>query len=102
MIKYTPYRIEDDETTTAVSQHDSIVEGVAAGQHVVSTLDHDFSYGLYADDVKVASFADGRIGYREWARRAGRLLPQPRSADEYIHSIDDRYDHDMDELGLTF
>ena len=28
--------------------------------------------------------------YREWARRNGRL--------EDIHSIDDRYDHDIDEL----
>ncbi len=52
--------------------------------------DLDFSYGLYADGVKVASFAEGRIGYREWARRSGRL--------EDIHSIDDRYDHDIDEL----
>jgi hypothetical protein len=38
----------------------------------------------------VACFAEGRIGYREWALRSGRL--------EYIHSIDDRYDHDVDEL----
>ena len=34
--------------------------------------------------------AEGRIGYREWARRNGRLGD--------IHSIDDRYDHDIDEL----
>jgi hypothetical protein len=40
--------------------------------------------------MKVASFAEGRIGYREWARRSGRL--------EHIHSMDDRYDHDIDEL----
>jgi hypothetical protein len=52
--------------------------------------DLDFSYGLYADGVKVASLAEGRIGYREWARRSGRLVD--------IHSIDDRYDHDIDEL----
>jgi hypothetical protein len=38
----------------------------------------------------VASFGEGRIGYREWARRNGRL--------EDIHSLDDRYDHDIDEL----
>ena len=38
----------------------------------------------------VASFAEGRIGYREWARRNGRLAD--------IHSLDDRYDHDVDEL----
>jgi hypothetical protein len=47
-------------------------------------------YGLYADGVRVASFAEGRIGYREWARRSGRLAD--------IHSLDDRLDHDVDEL----
>jgi len=39
---------------------------------------------------QVASFVEGSIGYREWARRSGRLAD--------IHSIDDRYDHDVDEL----
>ena len=47
-------------------------------------------YGLFADGVGMASFAEGRTGYREWARRNGRL--------GHIHSIDDRYDHDADEL----
>jgi hypothetical protein len=47
-------------------------------------------YGLSADVVRVASFTEGRIGYREWARRSGGLGD--------IHSIDDRYDHDIDEL----
>jgi hypothetical protein len=47
------------------------------------------SYGLYADGVR-GSFAEGRIGYREWACKNGRLAD--------IHSIDDRYDHDIDEL----
>jgi hypothetical protein len=63
---------------------------VAAGKHRVEVDDFDFGYGLFAAGVKVASFADGRIGYREWARRNGRLGD--------IHSIDDRYDHDIDEL----
>jgi len=36
------------------------------------------------------TFAEGRIGYRGWARRNGRLGA--------IHSIDDRYDHDIDGL----
>jgi len=40
--------------------------------------------------VKVTSFAEGRIGYRERTRRNGRL--------EEIHSLDDRLDHDIDEL----
>ena len=39
---------------------------------------------------KIGPNSEGRIGYREWARRCGRL--------DYIHSIDDRYDHDIDEL----
>jgi hypothetical protein len=43
-----------------------------------------------ADGIGVASFAEGRIGYREWARRNGHLGD--------IHSLDDRYDHDVGEL----
>ena len=31
-----------------------------------------------------------RVGYREWARRNGCLYD--------IHSLDDRYDHDVDEF----
>jgi hypothetical protein len=31
-----------------------------------------------------------RMGHREWARRIGRLADIP--------SLDDRYDHDIDEL----
>jgi len=89
-VTYTLYRVEDDASTTYIDEYPSIVEGVAAGHHVVTAEDFDFSYALYADGVKVASFAEGRAGYREWARRSGRL--------EYIHSIDDRYDHDIDEL----
>jgi hypothetical protein len=45
---------------------------------------------LFVDGGRVACFAEGRIGYREWARRNGRLGD--------IHSIDDRLDHDIDEL----
>ena len=70
---YTLYRIEDDSSTTFVSEHPDIVEGIAAGQQVVSIEDYDFSYGLFADGVRVASFADGRAGFREWARRNGRV-----------------------------
>ena len=42
----------------------------------------------------MAFFAEGRIGYREWARRNGRL--------EDIHSLDDRYDHYVDELVRSY
>ncbi len=90
-VAYVLCRIEDDASLTSVSEHEDIVAAVAAGRHQVEVEDFDFSYALYADNgVKVASFAEGRMGYREWARRSGRL--------EYIHSIDDRYDHDIDEL----
>jgi hypothetical protein len=56
----------------------------------VEVEDFDFGYGQYADGVKVASFAEGRTGYREWARRSGRLAD--------IHSLDDRLEHDVEEL----
>jgi len=71
-------------------EHEDIVDGVAAGEHRVEVEDFAFSYGLYADGRRVICFAEGRIGYREWARRNGRLAD--------IHSIDDRLDHDVDEL----
>ena len=87
-VAYVLCRIEDDSSLTPISEHEDVVDGVAAGKHQVE--DFDFSYSLYADGVKVASFAEGRIGYREWALRSGHL--------EYIHSVDDRYDHDIDEL----
>ena len=89
-VAYVLCRIEDDASLTPISEHEDIIAGVAAGKHQVEVEDLDFSCGLFADCVKVASFAEGRMGYREWARRSGRL--------EDIHSIDDRYDHDIDEL----
>jgi hypothetical protein len=46
-----------------------------------------FAYALYAGDNRVASFADGRIGYREWVRRTGRLTP----------AVEDKYLPDEDE-----
>ena len=89
-VAYVLCRIEDDSSLTPISEHEDICAAVAAGKHQVEVEDLDFSYGLYAEGVKVASFAEGRMGYREWALRSGRL--------EYIHSMDDRYDHDVDEL----
>ena len=64
--------------------------GVAAGKLRVEVEDFDFSSGVYANGRRVICFAEGRIGYREWARRSGRLAD--------IHSLDDRLDHDVDEL----
>jgi hypothetical protein len=73
-----------------VSEHHNTRAAVAAGKHRAEVEDFDFSYGLYVDGGRMACFAEGRIGYREWARRNGRLGD--------IHSIDDRFDHDIDEL----
>src|SRR5829696_7819794 len=89
-VAYVLCRIEDDSSLTPVSEHEDVANGVAAGKHRVEVEDFDFGYGLYADGVRVASFAEGRTGYREWARRNGRLGD--------IHSMDDRLDHDIDEL----
>jgi hypothetical protein len=90
-VAYVLCRIEDDASLTPISEHENVVDGVAAGKHKVEVEDFDFGYGLFADGVRVASFAEGRIGYREWARRNGRLGD--------IHSLlDDRFDHDIDEL----
>jgi len=89
-VPYVLCRIEDDSSLTPVSEHENVSDGVAAGKHRVEVEDFDFGYGLFADGCKVASFAEGRTGYREWARRNGRLGD--------IHSLDDRLDHDVDEL----
>src|ERR671921_567230 len=86
-VAYVLCRIEDDSSLTPVSEHEDIVAAVIAGKHQVEVEDFDFSYGVYAGGARVICFAEGRIGYREWARRRG-----------YTHSIDDRLDHDVDEL----
>jgi hypothetical protein len=82
--------VEDDSSLTPVSEHQDIVDAVAAGENQVEVEDFDFSYGLFADGRRVASFAEGRIGYREWSRRSGKLAD--------IHSIENRFDHNMDEV----
>jgi hypothetical protein len=61
-VPYVLCRIEDDASLTPISQHEDMCAGVAAGKHQVEVEDLDFSYGLYAEGVKVASFAEGRIG----------------------------------------
>ncbi len=88
MIEYTVYRVEDDGTTTKVSRHGSIVEGTTAAGHIVEHVDLDYAYELHSSNGCVASFATGRIGYREWATKMGRINP----------SLEDRYDHDEDRL----
>ncbi len=94
-VAYVLCRIEDDSSLTPVSQHGDLLTGIAAGGYAVEVEDLDFAYALYAGDpsngssTRVASFREGRIGYREWAtRRSGRISP----------SVEDRLDHDVDEL----
>jgi hypothetical protein len=93
-VAYVLCRIEDDSSLTPVSRHGDVLTGIAAGGHTVEVEDTDFAYALYAGDpskgsaTRVASFREGRIGYRVWATRTGRIDP----------SVEDRYDHDIDEL----
>ncbi len=89
-VAYVLCRIEDDSSLTPISEYEDIVDGVSAGKHRVEVEDFEFSCGLYVNGGRVACFAEGRIGYPEWARRNRRLGD--------IHNIDDRYDHDIDEL----
>ena len=92
---YVLCRIEDDSSLTPVSEHQDILTGIAAGGYAVEVEDFDFAYALYAGDpsngsstTRLASFRLGRIGYRLWATRSGRINP----------SLEDRLDHDVDEL----
>ena len=87
-------RIEDDSSLTPVSHHEDIITGIAAGGYAVEVEDLNFAYAIYAGDpsngssIRVASFREGRIGYRLWAMRSGRITP----------SLEDRLEHDVDEL----
>ena len=93
-VAYVLCRIEDDSSLTPVSRHGDFLTGIAAAGYAVEVEDHDFAYALYSGDpsngssTRVASFCEGRIGYRLWATRTGRISP----------SVEDRYDHDVDEL----
>ena len=94
-VAYVLCRIEDDSSLTPVSQHEDYLTGIVAGGYAVQVQDLEFAYALYAGDpsngssTRVASFREGRIGYREWAtRRSGRINP----------SLENRLDHDVDEL----
>jgi hypothetical protein len=94
-VAYVLCRIEDNASLTPVSQHQDILTGIAAGGYAVEVEDLEFAYALYAGDpsngsstTRVASFREGRIGYRLWAARSGHINP----------SVEDRYDHDVDEL----
>src|SRR5215218_3732616 len=92
-LPYTLCRIEDDASLTPISQHQDILTGIAAGGYAVEVEDLHFAYALYAGDpsngsstTRAASFREGRIGYRLWATRRGRINP----------SVEDRLDHDVE------
>jgi hypothetical protein len=93
-VAYVLCRIEDDSSLTPISEHEDMLTGIAAGGYAVEVEDLEFAYALYAghpsngSSTRVASFREGRIGYREWATRSGRINP----------SVEDRLDHDIDEL----
>jgi hypothetical protein len=93
-VAYVLCRIEDDSSLTPVGQHGDFLTGIAAGGYAVEVEDLEFAYALYAGDpsngssTRVASFREGRIGYRLWATRTGCINP----------SVEDRLDHDVDEL----
>ena len=87
-VAYVLCRIEDDSSLTPVSQHEDILTGIAAGGYAVEVEDLDFAYALYSGATRVAAFREGRVGYRMWAARTGRISP----------SVEDRYDHDVDEV----
>jgi hypothetical protein len=93
-VAYVLCRIEDDSSLTPVSQHGDFLTAIAAGGYAVEVEDLEFAYALYAGDpsnglsTRVASFREGRIGYRDCATRSGRINP----------SLEDRLDHDVDEL----
>jgi hypothetical protein len=86
-VAYVLFRIEDDASLTPVSQHEDLSAGIAAGKRAVEVEDFDFAYALYAGHTRMASFAHGRIGYREWAYRTGRLSP----------AVEDKYLREEDE-----
>ncbi len=89
-VAYVLCRIEDDSSLTPVSRHGDLLTGIAAGGYAVEVEDLEFAYALYAghpsngsSTTRVASFREGRIGYREWAyqpQRRGSLRPRHRRA----------------------
>ena len=44
MIEYTVYRVEDDQTRTEISTHESLLEGTIAAATIVEGVDSDYAY----------------------------------------------------------
>ena len=83
-VAYVLCRIEDDSSLTPVSQHEDFLTGIAAGSYEsrlrTSTSLTPSTLAIPQRVVHaVASFREGRIGYREWATRSGRY-PQLRGS----------------------
>jgi hypothetical protein len=93
-VTYTLYCIEDDGTTTSISTQDTALEDITDGARVTESVNFDYAYELRTGAATVASFRPNRTAYRGWAIRSGRM------EGDYIHALDDRYDHDVDELAL--
>ena len=91
-MQYTLYKVNDDGSRTEVSRHNTAYEGIIEGGRITEYVDFDYSYELHNGGAAVTSFRANRTAYREWAIRSGRL------AGDYIHSLDDKYDHDIDEV----
>jgi hypothetical protein len=94
-VAYVLCRIEDDSSLTPVSWHGDVLTGIAAAGYAVEVEDYDFAYALYAGDPPTgcqrAWRPSARAGSATGSGRAGTHLGD-------IHAIDDRYDHDVDEL----
>jgi hypothetical protein len=73
---YSLVRIDpEDEGEEPISEHATFEDGFAAGTHAVTVEDLDNAYALYsADGTRLARLAYGRLGYSQWAARAGRLV----------------------------
>ena len=91
-MQYLLCRLEDDDSTSFVSEHADIVSGIAEGKRIVESVDFDYPYTLLDADTgcRVSTFGKGRIGYREWyARRYG------------ISSLEDKLDKQVEEILST-
>ena len=84
---YSLYRVHPtDESEEYVASYPTYVAGLQAGEDAADEHEDDtFVLRSDFDDTRMGRFGWGRLGYWQWAHRRG-----------YIHSLDDRYDHDVD------
>ena len=60
-MQYGLYRIEDDATTTLVSEHEDLLTGIAAGNYAVDVEDFDYAYALHSNST--CSYIQKRQGW---------------------------------------